>query len=105
MKQVQYARHTGGALFWDSHQWCDYFESNSHPRAVPWDDPPALTLQERMDLGPSIQTFQLGESSDGRRLLDAAEQRLKKQLIRTCQQQFDFLLVKNNVTLHCSADF
>ncbi len=78
MKHVQFARHTGGALFWDSHQWCGYFESNSHPRPVPWDDPPALTLQERMDLGPSIQTFQLGESSDGRRLLNAAEKRAEE---------------------------
>lgn len=78
MKKVQYARHTGGALFWDSHQWCDYFEFNSHPRPVPWDDPPALTLQERMDLGPSIQTFQLGESSDGKRLLNAAEKRAQE---------------------------
>jgi hypothetical protein len=75
MTKVQYPRHTGGALYWDSHQWCDYFESNSHARAVPWDDPPALTLRERMDLGPSIQTFQLGESSDGRRLLNAAIER------------------------------
>ncbi len=72
MTQLQHSRHNGGALFWNSKQWCAFFESNSHSRAVPWDDPPALSLQERMELAPSIQTFQLGESSDGRRLLNAA---------------------------------
>lgn len=88
---MTYARHTGGALYWDSHQWCDYFESNSHPRAVPSDDPPALTLRERMDLGPSMQTFQLGESSDGKRLLNAAIERAEEtsdQYLPTAMQLF-----------------
>jgi hypothetical protein len=62
------------AVFWTTRQWCAYFESNSYPRNIPWNLPPALTLEERFSFASSIQTFQLGESSEGRRLLKAAEE-------------------------------
>jgi hypothetical protein len=62
------------AVFWTTRQWCAYFESNSYTRKIPWNLPPALTLEERSSFAASIQTFQLGESSEGRRLLKAAEE-------------------------------
>ena len=71
--QTQSHHHTRDAIFWNSRQWCAYFESNSYTRQVPWHESPALTLQERIFVSASIQTFQLGESSDGKRLLKAAE--------------------------------
>jgi hypothetical protein len=70
---MEIQRHTSDAISWNSRQWCAYFESNSYTRQVPWNESPALTLTERIMLSASIQTFQLGESSEGKRLLKAAE--------------------------------
>src|SRR5689334_15629437 len=49
--------------FW----WCEHFERNiGRQRAIPWDDVAPLTPEQRRILLPSLQDFQLGESSDGR---------------------------------------
>jgi hypothetical protein len=71
--EIKHRAHSGDAIFWSSREWCAFFESNSYTRQVPWNEPPALTLNERIAFSASIQTFQLGESSEGKRLLQAAE--------------------------------
>jgi len=49
--------------------WFSYFTLNTMEPALPWNDPYQLTRLERACVGPSIQQFQVGENSEGRRLL------------------------------------
>jgi hypothetical protein len=59
---------TGSSL---SKSWYSYFLANRLNRHdLPWDDPYALSPAERHAIEHSIQQFQLGESAEGRRLLD-----------------------------------
>ncbi len=53
--------------------WLDYFNANRSDLVLPWDCPYRLTSAERKAVLASIQQFQLGESGDGRRLLQQAE--------------------------------
>jgi hypothetical protein len=54
-----------------SKSWCSYFLANRlDPQEMPWDDPYVLSGAERNAIQHSIQQFQLGEGSKGRRLLD-----------------------------------
>src|SRR5215213_4307385 len=47
--------------------WCDHFSANAdRQRAIPWDDAVPLGEAQRRILLPSLQDFQLGESSEGR---------------------------------------
>ncbi len=51
--------------------WCSYFLANRlDPQEMPWDDPYTLSAVEHRAIQHSIQQFQLGEGSEGRRLLD-----------------------------------
>ena len=52
-----------------SRSWHDYFEYGNPHDPLPWDDPYQLTSNERDAITRSIQQFQLGEGSDGKRLL------------------------------------
>lgn len=53
--------------------WRDYFARNLAVTALlPWHDAPALSPDQRAAIQSSIQQFQLGEGSSGRRLLDRA---------------------------------
>lgn len=53
--------------------WRDHFARNLAVTALlPWHDAPCLTPDERTSIQSSIQQFQLGEGSSGRRLLDRA---------------------------------
>ena len=53
-----------------SHQWQQYFERNARSlQPIPWDLGAELTAEERAWIGPSVQDFQLGESSGGHELL------------------------------------
>lgn len=53
--------------------WRDHFARNlGVTPLLPWHDAPALTAEERAAIQSSIQQFQLGEGSSGRRLLDRA---------------------------------
>jgi hypothetical protein len=54
-----------------SKAWYSYFLANRlNPHDLLWDDPDALSPAERHAIQHSIQQFQLGESAEGRRLLD-----------------------------------
>jgi hypothetical protein len=49
--------------FW----WCEHFQRNAdRQRVIPWEDLATLTDEQRRILLPSLQDFQLGESSEGR---------------------------------------
>jgi hypothetical protein len=53
--------------------WHLHFLANQqNPGEMPWDDPYKLSSTERRAIQHSIQQFQLGESSEGRRLLNRA---------------------------------
>lgn len=55
-------------------KWREYFEVNAAlPDEIPWNAGDTLTAEEKGILGPSIAAFQLGESSDGKGLMAAAE--------------------------------
>jgi len=57
-----------------SRAWCAHFEGNrSAAENLPWDDPYALSPDERRAIEKSIQQFQLGEGAEGRRLLARGE--------------------------------
>jgi hypothetical protein len=54
--------------------WCVYFHRNcSGASGLPWDVPHCLTPGERTAITKSIQQFQLGEGSEGKRLLQRGE--------------------------------
>jgi hypothetical protein len=52
-----------------SRSWHDYFEYGNPHSPLPWEDPYMLTPAERQAVAASMQQFQLGEGSDGKRLL------------------------------------
>jgi len=54
----------------ESASWCRHFlGAAAAPDGLPWDDPRALSREEARCIQSSIQQFQLGEGSSGRRLL------------------------------------
>lgn len=62
-----------------SSEWVTYYEHNrENLMAVPWEDAYHLTPQERDTILSSIQQFQLGESSEGKRLNQLAATHAEK---------------------------
>ena len=62
-----------------SQRWCDHFESNANNLlAIPWERGAGLTEAEKAALIPSIQEFQLGESSEGHNGVRAAAEYAKR---------------------------
>jgi hypothetical protein len=58
---------------WSASQWCAYYRANAQRLLpLPWRWGAQLTDAERTAVAASIQDFQLGESSEGRNLLDRA---------------------------------
>ncbi len=58
-----------------SAEWIEYFHKNAKRlRPIPWHLGIAWTAAERAAVVRSIQTFQLGESGEGRHILHVAEQ-------------------------------
>ncbi len=56
-----------------SEDWIDYFRCNIQHKRIDWTIKPALTNTERTAILPSLQAWQLGETSDGAHLLAAAK--------------------------------
>lgn len=55
-------------------EWIDYFIRNRRDVAVvPWSQDPGLTASERIAVASSIQTFQLGESGEGKYIIACAQ--------------------------------
>lgn len=58
---------------WTSDEWVDYYGQNAdRPDEIPWGTGERLTEAERTAVAASMQGFQLGESSEGRHLVDRA---------------------------------
>lgn len=54
--------------------WLDYFKRNARsPAQVPWREPEVLSDSEKTRISRSVATFQLGESSEGKRLQQLAD--------------------------------
>ncbi|QDT09228.1 4-hydroxy-3-methylbut-2-enyl diphosphate reductase [Stieleria marina] len=59
---------------WSNRDWADYFYDNmNHPPTVAWSKTPTLSATEKAAVIASIQTFQLGESGEGRHICRAAK--------------------------------
>ena len=56
----------------NSYDWVEYFYQNAPEPPLPWDHPRRLGPEEFSAVHASIQQFQLGESSSGRRLIERA---------------------------------
>jgi hypothetical protein len=60
---------------WSSRQWVAYYRANAQNLlSLPWKEGAGLTDSERAAVASSIQDFQLGESSEGRNLLQRARE-------------------------------
>jgi len=55
-----------------SHQWITHFETNLARERIDWSLQPDISEQEIHTILYSLQTWQLGETSDGKNLLRAA---------------------------------
>ena len=53
--------------------WIEHFESNSKIERIDWQLKSSLTIVERKNILPSLQAWQLGETSDGSHLLRASK--------------------------------
>ncbi|SRR5579884_1042151 len=62
----------------ESRRWYEYFSFHAAPAEFPWDDPYALSREERAAAAASIQQFQLGENSEGRHLLFRGDQHSRR---------------------------
>jgi hypothetical protein len=61
------------AALWSATEWCAYYRANTQRLLpLPWHRGAQLTDVERNAVAASIQDFQLGESSEGRHLLERA---------------------------------
>ena len=64
---------------WSSAQWLVYFRTNAERLlCVPWDTGAGLTPAEREVIAGSLPSWQLGETSDGSRLIAAARHHAAK---------------------------
>lgn len=53
--------------------WTNYFSKNAMIKRVNWELEPMLTIEEKANILKSLQTWQLGETSEGEHLLHAAK--------------------------------
>jgi hypothetical protein len=54
-------------------EWCDYFQANANRLlTIPWECGVGFTAAERSVVARSLQTFQLGETGEGRHIMAAA---------------------------------
>ncbi len=59
---------------WTSAEWVAYFRHNAdHLMPVPWEGGAGVTPEELAEIVTSLQAWQLGETSDGARLLKTSE--------------------------------
>jgi hypothetical protein len=56
-----------------SHEWFDYFQTNLKHERIDWEQVPNISEAELQTILPSLQAWQLGETSDGSNLLRATE--------------------------------
>lgn len=61
-----------------SRYWKDYFDQNLKKERIDWSISPTLTLTEKQEILASLQAWQLGETSEGTNLINAATKHAKK---------------------------
>lgn len=61
-----------------SSQWIKHFEVNARQKRVNWNVLPAITKDELNVILPSLQAWQLGETSEGKHLIAASEKYASK---------------------------
>lgn len=59
-------------MFFTSQYWINHFKANSLEQRIDWEIKPALTTTELDTIKASLQAWQLGETSEGKHLIDAA---------------------------------
>ncbi|SOD11650.1 ferritin-like domain-containing protein [Pedobacter xixiisoli] len=62
----------------NSQNWLQYFSENLKKQRIDWTIAPELTLTERQHILKSLQAWQLGETSDGSNLINAAKKYARK---------------------------
>ena len=58
--------------------WVDHYQQNAQQHRVNWNTKPTITETEKQQIIYSLKAWQLGETSDGKHLLAAANQYAKK---------------------------
>jgi len=62
----------------NSEDWVRYFSQNLQKQRIDWNITPSLTTMERDNILKSLQAWQLGETSDGSNLINAARKYARK---------------------------
>ncbi len=58
--------------------WINHFQENLQQHRINWNNPPTITETEKQHILYSLKAWQLGETSDGKHLLAAANKYAKK---------------------------
>ena len=61
-----------------SNYWIGHFKENANQKRVDWNTMPAITADEIALVLPSLQAWQLGETSEGKHLIAASEKYAKE---------------------------
>jgi hypothetical protein len=59
-------------------EWLAYFKKNLQQKRINWQTEPTITLEEKLTVIKSLQAWQLGETSDGTNLINAANKYANK---------------------------
>src|ERR1700730_12785296 len=55
-----------------SNYWIEHFKANTLQKRISWNKSPSITQDEIAVILPSLQAWQLGETSEGKRLIAAS---------------------------------
>jgi hypothetical protein len=61
-----------------SKHWINHFSANALEKRIDWMQSPAITPDELVTILPSLQAWQLGETSEGKHLIDASKKYARK---------------------------
>ena len=61
-----------------SNYWIGHFKANAQEKRINWDTKPKITSAEIAAILPSLQAWQLGETSEGRQLIAASQKHADK---------------------------
>jgi hypothetical protein len=61
-----------------SKEWISHFKSNAREKRIDWNQSLSISPEEIKKILPSLQAWQLGETSDGRNLIKASTEYAKK---------------------------
>jgi len=61
-----------------THYWIGHFKANATQKRIDWNQYPSLTAEEIKTIVPSLQAWQLGETSEGKHLIAASSKYANK---------------------------